>query len=289
MKQKEHINQTLLFTDAIEALKLQYDNEILPWKPDLCPPNEDRRVQKSMERLGIPILPLDIDADQYKIYMQGARYRKRRPECYRQNFIEKTVEHFVGLSLLGVEHEDLLVDIGGSSSLVPEIFNELTGCEAFSQDIIYEPGIHKNRIGSDAADIPLPDSSVDKALAACTIEHFEGITDILWMREMSRLLKENGKCVIAPLYLNSFAYCVTDPFHALQGNVKFDEGIKVYARENFNNRHGRHYSPETLSERLIRRNRNSLKFEIYVLKNSREIAESVYCKYILLISKKQGR
>ncbi len=86
---------------------------------------------------------------------------------------------------------------------------------------MYEPGIHGKKIGSDASNIPVPDSFFNAAVATCSIEHFENDSDIEFMKEMGRVLMKNGKIVIVPLYLYMTHSCQTDPKYSVPGNVPF--------------------------------------------------------------------
>jgi len=67
---------------------------------------------------------------------------------------------------------------------------------------MYEPGIHGSKIGGNAANLPFSDSSFKAAIATCSIEHFKNDLDILFMKEMERILARGGKIVVAPLYLH---------------------------------------------------------------------------------------
>ncbi len=67
----------------------------------------------------------------------------------------------------------------------------------------------------------------------------------------------------------------------------FDEDAYIYCAEGWGNRHGRFYSPQSLYERLIRPNRN-IDFKVYLLETPEEIDSSVYCRYVLVGTKKEG-
>ena len=138
---------------------------------------------------------------------------------------------------------------------------------------MFEPGIHENRIGSDASNIPVP-------VATCSIEHFENDLDIGLMKEMERVLARHGKCIVVPLYLYHKPSCQTDPQYSIPGDVTYDGDVDIYCAKDWGNRHGRFYSVKTLIERLIKPNQK-MKFEIYMLKNPEVIDRSVYCRFFL--------
>lgn len=269
------------FNEAVRRLQDKIPNHVLIWTPALHPKDEKTTIAKKLNEIGLEVREFTVNPHEYKDYLDKAKYRSKRKNIYKNNFPEKTLEHFIGFKFLNLDKKEVFIDIAGSYSPVADIFKDLSGCQAYSHDIIYPKGIHGNNIGSDAGDIPLPNSSVNGSIAACSIEHFEGIADILWMKEMSRLLKKGGRVIVVPLYLNVFSYTVTDPLCVLDEDIRFDDKIKVYARENYGNRHGRHYSPETLINRLIKPNANSMNFNIYLLQNPHEIDPSIYCAFIL--------
>jgi len=146
---------------------------------------------------------------------------------------------------------------------------------------MYEPGIHGSKIGGNAANLPFSDSSFKAAIATCSIEHFKNDLDILFMKEMERILARGGKIVVAPLYLHFESCCQTDPKYAILGNVSFDDDATIYCANGWGNRHARFYSPQSLLKRLIKPNKK-MKFVVYVLENLDKIDPSVYCKFILI-------
>lgn len=197
------------------------------------------------------------------------------------NFYEKTLEHFVSFKFLNLKEGQNFIDIASENSPASEIFSKLTKCNAYSQDIMYEKGIHCNRIGGNASELPVADVSFHAAIATCSIEHFEGDDDINFMREIERILIKGGKVVIVPLYMYTKYCCVTDPRYSIPGDVIFEEDVEIYCVESFNNRHGRFYSPEKLYERLIKPY-NNINFKVYILENLHDIESSLYCRFILV-------
>src|SRR5690606_27137344 len=117
---------------------------------------------------------------------------------YLGNRPEKTLEHYIALTLLDVNADDVFVDIASEHSPVPEIYERLTGAKSYSQDIMYPDGIEGNRIGGDACAMPVADGFASKAALTCSLEHFEGDADTRLFHEMHRVLRPGGKICITP-------------------------------------------------------------------------------------------
>lgn len=229
-----------------------------------------------------PVMFFNVDKNEYEDFLKKINYKKRYPAYYHFNFYEKTLEHFVAFKLLDLKKGDKFIDTAAEKSPHSREFSRLTGCSGYKQDIMFRPGIHGHKIGGSAAHIPVEDNFFQAALAACSIEHFEKDADIAFMKEMTRVLAKEGKILIIPLYLHKKPFCVTDPRFALPGGVEFDPGIDIHCVEEFQNRHGRFYSPETLYRRLIEPNMEQMNFTTYYIENFKEVHESVYCRFVLV-------
>jgi hypothetical protein len=116
------------------------------------------------------------------------------------SFLEKALEHFVSLKIAEPAPGKVFMDVGSCVSVVPEILRRYHRCDCYVQDLELPTGVHGWNVGSNAAEIPLPDSSIDVMTLHCTFEHFEGDADSRFIRESARLLKTGGKAVILPLY-----------------------------------------------------------------------------------------
>jgi hypothetical protein len=74
---------------------------------------------------------------------------------------------------------------------------------SYAQDLEVPAGVNEWKVGSNAADIPLPNSSVDALTLHRTFERFEVHADSGFIRECERLLKPGEKTIILPPYVNS--------------------------------------------------------------------------------------
>lgn len=273
----------LEFEDAVKILRQKLKNKIIVGTINNADPNCIISEYNDLKKMGVSTQKFDIDRNEYIKYIVTAKYKERYSEYYKSNFYEKTLEHFLCYNFTDIKKGDNFIDIASEHSPVADIFQRLTDCNAYSQDIMYKPGIHDNKIGSDASDIPVSDNFFNAAVATCSIEHFENDSDIKFMKEMGRILVKGGKIVIVPLYLYPKESCQTDPVYSYK-DVKFDKGHDIYCAENWGNRHSRHYSPISLYERLIKPNKN-INFKIYLIDNPQDIDRSIYCRFILIGTK----
>jgi len=274
-------NEKLNFDNAVEELRNMIDNRIVIGGINNVTPECIDEVLKSLKSLKIDVKEIQVDKNEYEKYLSDAEYSQRYPDYYVGNFTEKSLEHFLCYKFLNLESKHIFVDIAGDNCPLPEIYTRLSGCTSYSQDIMYNEGINGKLIGGDAANMPITDNFFDSAVATCSIEHFENDSDKLLIKELSRVMKKNGRFIFVPLYLYSEPACQTDPICSVAGDVKFDDDVTVFCAENWGNRHGRFYSPATLYERLIKDNPN-IKFTVYYISNTETIPGLIYCRYMLI-------
>lgn len=247
-------------------------------------PSYEDKLLEALEQYQVPVKDLSIDVEGYREYFSRAGYADRYPNYYPWNIAEKSLEHYIAQQLLDLKPEDVYIDIASEGSPVPEIYQRLFGCTTYAQDLFYEEGIHGNRIGSDAASMPLPDGSVTKMALHCSFEHFEGQADSGFIREVSRLLKPGGRLVIVPLYLASTYSILTDPLVSRKNEVQFEQDAVVMAVQGWGNRHGRFYDASHLVSRVLNVT-NNLKFDLFRLTNTRDVSESAYARFALVGTK----
>ena len=277
---QENIN----FEEGVKLFKNTLNNRVKVGSINNIDPGCVKWISNNLFSMAIQTRGIKIEINDYKQFVLKARYREKYPDYYSDNFIEKTLEHFLCFSLLELKPGEKFIDIASEHSPVVEIFSNLTGSIGYSQDIMYDNGIHGYKIGGNAAEIPVPDSYFNAAIATCSIEHFENDSDIQFMNEMERILIPGGKIIIVPLYLYHEHACQTDPKYSIPGDVHFDNDAVIYCANGWGNRHGRFYSPKSLVERLINPNKK-IKFQVLILENMEEINPSIYCKFILVGTK----
>lgn len=243
--------------------------------------SEEKVLIDALGNLGIPVQDVFVSVDQYKNYFGRAGYLSRYPQYYPQNIVEKSLEHFVAQQLLQLHPADIYIDIASEGSPVPEIYQRLYGCSTFAQDISYAPGMHGNRIGSNAASLLLPDRFATKMALHCSFEHFEGDADSKFIKEAARVLRVGGKIVIVPLYLASCYAIATDLLVSRANRVSFEPDAIVMAVNGWGNKHGRFYDPHHLVSRVLGVTKD-LMFSMLRIANAKDVDENVYARFVLV-------
>ncbi len=251
-------------------------------------PGIEDAIERGLAAAGFAVEPFRVDPAAYRQYLARARY-DRFPQYYAwraSNFNEKALEHFVALTLLELEPGDVYLDIASSGSPTPEIYADLTGAESWRQDLDYAAGVHGRAIGGDAAALPLPDGFAAGMALHCSFEHFEGDSDIRFVREAARVLRPGGRLIILPLYLFTHYAIQTDPTEWRGWRPPFapEPGARLHFARGWRNRHGRFYDPERLQERVAA-NLGPLRLTLYRVTNADEIDPGCYLRFVAKMEK----
>lgn len=231
---------------------------------------------------GFNVVPYRVDVDDYRKYLKDAAYRN---DYYKENFPEKSLEHYVAAKLLELRDDDVYIDVANENSPTPDIYRKLYGCTVYRQDLAFPEGIRGNTIGGDAANMPLENEFASKLALHCSFEHFENDSDIRFVREAGRVLKRGGRLCIVPFYLADRYAIQTDPT-VLPGNgLRFEDDATLYCAKGWRNRHGRFYDVPHLISR-IRNNLGELNLTIYVLQNEKEVDPTCHLKFVGLFEKR---
>lgn len=210
-------------------------------------------ILRQFDAAGIPVATFTLDHDAFDRHREQFRY----PRFYAGGPVSeggfreaKALEYFISLALLPVSSSDVVVDVASEHSVFPELVGSETGARVLRQDLIYPPGLHRDRIGGSADAMPLPDQSVDKLFLHNSFEHFEGETDSNFIQEARRLLRPNGAVCIVPLYLSTRPQIITDPANDREG-IAWDGDAEIVSQRGHRNRFGRFYSVETFRRRVL--------------------------------------
>ena len=179
----------------------------------------------------------------------------------------------------------MFIDIANDYSPVPEIFQQLSGCLVYRQDIVFPVGVHEDKIGGNAASMPVREGFASKVALHCSFEHFEQDDDINFIREMNRVIHPGGKMVICPLYMATLPIILTNPLSVTKAETEsFDPEALICCSKTWRNRHGRFYNAETLDTR-VRQASPSLDLTVFVIDNPGEVDPSCYLKFLALVEK----
>jgi SAM-dependent methyltransferase len=247
-------------------------------------PGAEERIEARLVALGLAVRRYRIDVTDYRAYLARARYVEDAPDYYAFNRAEKALEHYLSAQLLGLGERDIYVDVASEQSPVPEIFERLFGVTAYRQDLSYQPGVHRDRIGGDAAHMPVPDGFATAMGLHCSFEHFERESDAGFIREAARVLLPGGAVCVVPLYLSEDYAIQTDPEAAPPASVPFEDDATVYCARGWGNRHGRFYDPEHLVSRVVA-SAGGLAVEVYRIMNAAEVDPSCYARFAMIVRK----
>lgn len=209
--------------------------------------------------------------------------------------LEKLLEHYVTHREHGLSSGNVFIDIAAQESPYADILLR-KGIEAYRLDISYPSGIHRRKIGANAAFTNLPEGFCNAMSAHCAFECFQGDTDFLSIIEAGRILKPGGKFVIAPLYLAKEHIIKVSPF--LKELVSIDEGARrVWRDDAYLESFSRSYSPEALYSRLIEKIPSCLSAKLVYFPNIHEMQERwtvlgdqrVYLYFMLVLEKSMDK
>lgn len=225
-----------------------------------------------------------IDVDSFHRYLAVVPY----PDSYREGFgalfVEKALEHWVSLDLLGgpIGH-DVAVDVAANSSPFREIHWALTGIPTYRQDLSFPEGLSGVMIGGSAEHLPFWDGAVARMTLHCSFEHFEANADSAFIREAGRVLRPGGRLCILPLYVADVYHNITDPELDRDG-LLFDDGAAIAEVRGWHNRFGRFYDVEQFQRRILAQAGDFIVTLFYV-ENAQDVDPACYLRFALLLTK----
>lgn len=239
--------------------------------------SEIRQLAPNLE-----IQSITIDRYRFQKWIDESHYPLL---AYHAGAIEKYLEHFISVELLGKYDSGLLIDVASWRSFFPTLMRR-AGYRVIVQDLVYREGLHDDTLGCNAASFPLPDESVDAMTLHCSFEHFEDRADIGFLNEASRLLKPGGKAVIIPLYLNEMQLTWVDPYYLARNEAPHEAGAIWQPAIGYSNRFGRMYSPTTFVERIVNTVRTTrLSATLWTVERAVDISPDCYLQFALVLEK----
>lgn len=201
-----------------------------------------------LRNAGLHVETREVDVAQFALWVE-AHAGLRDYYGDRPTRIEKLLEHFLAEESIQLADGMTYIDVAADGGEWVRCLRD-TAVNAFALDLIYPRGVHGWRIGADAQEVPLAGGSVDAMSLQCAFEEFEGAADTGAVREAARLLRSGGTLAIVPLYLDDTYFIATSP-RTLVDRGSFDQGaVVVWRDDGVESRFSRHYSPETLVDRL---------------------------------------
>lgn len=154
---------------------------------------------------------LDIHSHDYQEWI--TQYMPRWHKRFGHIQHKKLIEFYSTYILLNPCSKDVFMDAAGG------IDTYLRGLECkrrilqdikINGDVKHRLGQNVEYIECDARHIDLINDSVDKISCHHSFEHFQADSDILFIEEVQRLLRVNGKCAIVPMFIADRYLEVTD-------------------------------------------------------------------------------
>lgn len=217
-------------------------------------------IKGKFEEMGFRVMEYAVDMEDYEKWLEEVDYNGNYPfyaKTFGGHLCAKQFQHYVSIKLLGISENKVALDVASSISVFPEIVREKYGAVVYRQDIEYPWGVDGYTVGSFASDIPLPDCSVDCMTLHCSLEHFEDREDFKFFQEAGRILGNNGKVCVIPLYMADGYYIRTSPevwsnkYKVYSECPKFDERAGIIIDNGSRQRQSKYYSVEILKEELL--------------------------------------
>ncbi|MEW6217606.1 MAG: glycosyltransferase, partial [Candidatus Bipolaricaulota bacterium] len=190
---------------------------------------------------------------------------------------EKRLEYYITCRWMDFKADDVFIDVAAQDCPLAFYVRDTYGCRVYRQDPYYiKPGINGEDIGGDAASLPLPDGSITKMALHNSFEHFEGDTDIRFIKEAQRVLRAGGKLCIVPLFIGDRYIQETDAGWLDDKGVKHLWGAGA--------RFARCYDLDHFRKRILD-NSMSFRVKIYRVVNFGELSSSGYLRYFAIFEK----
>lgn len=209
-------------------------------------------------------------------------------------FQRKVCEYFVVDKILsfsnGHAEPYVYIDAMASSSKWASDVKREHGVEAYSVDINEPPNATNCFVKADVTQLPFEDASIDAISVQSGVELLPGEDDIKFIKEIQRVLKPNGKCVILPLYLNP-EFCNLYGRSFYQQKAEKDGGAASYVRLDFDIPFTRLYDLSNLEKRILETTDSKACWYMYiidaddsvVLRDKRD--SFIYLRYALVYEK----
>lgn len=216
---------------------------------------------------GVENIILNIKGNDFKTWVN--KYFSDWQNHFNDIQYKKLIEFYTTHTLLEPRPNDVFMDAAGGSYTY---LNSLQCKTRIVQDINISDefkarfGKEIEYIESNASKIGLPNESVDKISSHHSFEHFQADSDILFIKEVQRLLRVNGKCCIIPIFIANRYVDLTDTFTFKKFDVRsrrvIDPTATIPGGKTCGN-YARIYDLKAFQKRVIN-NINMTKFKVIV-------------------------
>ncbi|MBP7652816.1 hypothetical protein KA977_05295 [Candidatus Dependentiae bacterium] len=284
--------------DIISRQIIEYENSSITERQSYCEHTQEPLKNKDLffdlknelVNIKLPTENIEININDFENWLVDFSAINELYEKMGDVYIEKCLEHYLAFKYLNISQKDVVIDIAACGSPFAKILIE-KGIKSYRLDMSYPEGINGINIGADAGDTKLLSEFADVLCLQCAYECFMGDADIRFIKEAGRILKNNGRVGIVPLYLDDSYYIITSPY-CNQNNIVIDEGAKrVWREDKYKAPFSRHYSLDSFNKRIHSNIPNGMKAKILFFQNLPDIMKKyanqrIYCYFMLLCEKK---
>lgn len=249
---------------------------------------DELSLRERFLRANIPVQDATIDIVDFEMWLNNFGELAKYYSGHNDVMIEKCLEHYLAFKWLELTPKDLYIDIAASGSIWAKVL-ATKGLNAYRLDMIYPPGINGHDIGADASNTKLPSGFSSAMSLQCAFETFQNNADMRFISEAERVLNENGRLVILPLYTDEAHFILSSPYADLSG-IQIDEGaIRVWREDEYKEPFSRHYSPEAFARRIYPQ-LNSMSGKVIYFSNLEELrskypGQRIYCDFMFYCKK----
>lgn len=250
-------------------------------------------LRNRLVNAGVAVEDKEIDISDFEKWLSD---NPGLQECYQglgDCFIEKNLEHYLAYRYLDISQDDVYIDIASAGSPWANILN-VRGVKSYRLDMSYPAGVHGIDIGADAGETGLPDSCCSVLSSQCAYECFRADADIKFVKESGRILNEEGRFGIAPLYLEDSYIIKTSPY-CNQKHIEIDHGAeRIWRDDQWKEPFSRSYSPEVFAERIYSQIPKDMKGKVLFFRNLPELmlkypGQRIYCFFMFYCEKMSSK
>ena len=215
-----------------------------------------------------------------------ARYWTQYGRVYDGIGREKALEHALTFELLDFRRIRRYCDVAAATSPISyPLADDWSDVEAWRQDLLFETDLSKRVVGGFAQSMEGIETGFFDALTLhCSLEHFEGTSDVKLVTEVDRVLSNQGACLILPLYVATTHRVYFDPTNVSSRAIRgYDDEGDLFAVYGYHQDHGRFHSPETLASRLLHNVPSTLNATLLRFHDHESLGPDIYLRFGLML------
>ena len=274
-------------------LKKKYGSRVC-FATEVAPARDERQIfeglQAELKKSAVARLQF-CAVSLSKNRMDGQEYWEAHKGLYSDigSGREKALEHALTFKLFDFKKVVRYCDVAAAKSPIEKaVHKDWPQVEFWKQDCLFETNLEKKIVGGFAQKMEkIPDGFFDLLTLHCAFEHFFGNADRELMKEVDRVLSDQGACLIAPLYMDLTAKIFLDPVVTPMKAVEnYDLEASLCSTFNYRQDHGRYYSPSSLIERVIKELPDSLNPTWIQFSDQEKVGEGIYLRFALVLHRK---